>query len=221
MCKRLAGISGLLVLAAPIALSLLVSLASSSPARADGPYRAGVARVTVQDAVPFKTAPFEVLVAYPTDVPEAPFEAGPFTIHASLNAPIATAKAFPVLLFSHGNGRGGTPLSHRDLITSLARQRFIVIAQFHSGTRHPGISLCVDSLVKQATTYWRQAIPSPSSRPQACTRRLHTPSILLLTGGRRANGVRGSTIRASGAAAAGAVPGTTAFVFSNMLVIAA
>ena len=145
MCKRPAGPAGLLVLAAAIALSLLVPLAGSpSPARADGPYRAGVARITVQDAVSgvvgfgdaqMLPVPFEVLVAYPTDAAEAPFEAGPFTIHASLDAPIAPAKAFPVLLFSHGNGRGGSPLHERDLITSLARQGFIVIAPFHSGTR--------------------------------------------------------------------------------------
>jgi predicted dienelactone hydrolase len=139
MSKRPAGPAKLLVLAAAIALSLLVPLASSpSPARADGPYRAGVARVIVQGAVPFKTVPFEVLVAYPTDVPEAPFEAGPWTIHASLDAPIATAKAFPVLLFSHGDGRGGSPLPLRDLIASLARQGFIVIAPFHyRGERLP------------------------------------------------------------------------------------
>jgi predicted dienelactone hydrolase len=136
VCKRLAGISRLLVLAVAIALSLLVPLVGSpSPARADDPYRAGVARVIVQGTVPFETVPFEVLVAYPTDVAEAPFEAGPWTIHASLNAPIATAKAFPVLLFSHGDGRGGSPLPLRDLIASLARQGFIVIAPFHSGTR--------------------------------------------------------------------------------------
>jgi len=134
VCKRLAGTAGVLVLAAAIALSLLAPLASR-PARADGPYHAGVARVTVQDAVPFKTVPFEVLVAYPTDVPESPFEAGPWTIHASLDAPIATAKAFPVLLFSHGDGRGGSPLQLRDLLAALARQGFIVIAPFHSGAR--------------------------------------------------------------------------------------
>jgi hypothetical protein len=134
MCKRPAGPAGLRVLATAIALSLLVPLAGSlSPARADDPYRAGVARVIVQGAVPFETVPFEVLVAYPTDVAEAPFEAGPWTIHASLNAPIAPAKAFPVLLFSHGDGRGGSPLPLRDLIAALARQGFIVIAPFHSG----------------------------------------------------------------------------------------
>ena len=120
MCKRPAGPAGLLVLAAAIALSLLVPLAgSASPARADGPYRAGVARIAVQDAVSgvvgfgdaqMLPVPFEVLVAYPTDAAEAPFEARPFTIHASLDAPIAPAKAFPVLLFSHCNGRGGSPL---------------------------------------------------------------------------------------------------------------
>jgi len=136
MCKRPAGLARLRVLATAIALSLLVPLVGSpSPARADDPYRAGVARVIVQGAVPFATVPFEVLVAYPTDVAEAPFEAGPWTIHASLNPPIATAKAFPVLLFSHGDGRGGSPLPLRDLIASLARQGFIVIAPFHSGAR--------------------------------------------------------------------------------------
>jgi predicted dienelactone hydrolase len=145
MCKRPAGPTGLLVVAAVIALSLLAPLAGSlSPARADGPYHAGIVRITVQDAVSgvvgfgdaqMLPVPFEVLVAYPTDVAEAPFESGPFTIQASLNAPIAPTKAFPVLLFSHGNGRGGTPLHDLDLITSLARQGFIVIAPFHSGTR--------------------------------------------------------------------------------------
>jgi predicted dienelactone hydrolase len=127
---------GPLVLAAAIAVSLFVPLAGSpSPARADGSYHVGVARLIVQGAVPFEAVPFKVLVAYPTDVAEAPFEAGPFTIHASLDAPIVPAKVFPVLLFSHGNGRGGNPLSDGDLITSLARQGFIVIAPFHSGTR--------------------------------------------------------------------------------------
>jgi hypothetical protein len=99
MCERPAGPDGLFVLAAVIALSPLASLAGSpSPARADDPYRAGVARITVQDGVSgvvglgdaqMLPVPFEVLVAYPTDLAEAPFEAGPFTIHASLNAPIA------------------------------------------------------------------------------------------------------------------------------------
>jgi predicted dienelactone hydrolase len=136
MCKRPAGPAGLLLLAAAIALSLLVPRAGGpSPARADGPYRAGVARVTVQDPAPFVAVPFEVLVAYPTEIAEAPFEAGPWTIHASLDAPLAPAKAFPVLLFSHGNGRGGNPLAERDLIAALARQGFIVIAPFHSGAR--------------------------------------------------------------------------------------
>jgi predicted dienelactone hydrolase len=104
--------------------------AAPLPARADGRYQAGAARMTVADAVPF-----DVLVAYPTEAAEAAFESGPFTIRASRDAPIALAKAFPVLLFSHGNGRGGTPLNHRDLITALARQGFIVIAPFHTGIK--------------------------------------------------------------------------------------
>lgn len=97
------------------------------------PFRAGITRVTVQDVVPFDT-----LIAYPTDVAEVPFQIGPFTIAASRDAPIASQTPFPIVLFSHGNGRGGgTSLLHRDLIASLARQGFIVIAPFHPGTSRP------------------------------------------------------------------------------------
>lgn len=103
-----------------------------SPARVNDQYQAGVARITVPDAIPF-----DVLIAYPTSATEAAFKSGPFIIQASLNAPIAPGKTFPVLLFSHGNGRGGTPLSHRDLITALARQGFVVIAPFHAGATKP------------------------------------------------------------------------------------
>ena len=96
-------------------------------------FRAGVTRIAVQDAVPF-----DALVAYPTEADEAPFQAGPFIIAAGRDAPIASGHRFPVVLFSHGNGRSsGTSLPHRDLLTSLARRGFVVIAPFHPGTRSP------------------------------------------------------------------------------------
>jgi predicted dienelactone hydrolase len=97
------------------------------------PFRAGVSRITVQD-----TVPFDALTAYPTDAPEASFRAGPFTIAASRDGTIARGGPFPIILFSHGNGRRrGNPLIHRSLLTSLAREGFIVIAPYHPGTRRP------------------------------------------------------------------------------------
>ncbi|NJO32543.1 MAG: dienelactone hydrolase [Rhodospirillales bacterium] len=114
-------------------LALVVLAASLVSTQAGQPFRAGVARITVQDAVPFDT-----LIAYPTDADEAPFQMGPFTVAGSRGGTIAGGGRFPVVLFSHGNGRrGGTSLVHRDLVTSLAREGFIVIAPFHPGTSLP------------------------------------------------------------------------------------
>src|SRR5690348_5425702 len=102
MRKRPAGAAGLPALAAAIALSLLAPLSGGpSPARGAGPYHAGIARITAQDAVSgivglgdaqMLTVPFEALVAYPTDIAGAPFEAGALYLHASLDAPIAPGK---------------------------------------------------------------------------------------------------------------------------------
>jgi predicted dienelactone hydrolase len=106
-------------------------------ARADPPtFHAAITRVTVEDVVPFDT-----LIAYPTDTVEIPFQAGPFTIAASRDAPIASGARFPVVLFSHGGGgtikAGGSPLPYAALVTSLARQGFVVVAPFHPGSKRP------------------------------------------------------------------------------------
>lgn len=97
------------------------------------PFRAGFTLVTVQDAVPF-----DALIAYPTDASEVSARVGPFILAASRDAPVAAGTPFPIVMFSHGNGRnGGSSLVHRELITSLARQGFIVIAPFHPGGSQP------------------------------------------------------------------------------------
>jgi predicted dienelactone hydrolase len=113
-------------------LSLLV--VGISCARAEPPpFHAAVTGIAVQDVVPF-----EALIAYPTHTAEAPFRSGGFTIAASRDAPIAGGTRFPIVLFSHGNGRSaGSSLVHRDLIASLARQGFIVVAPFHPATARP------------------------------------------------------------------------------------
>lgn len=112
--------------------SLLLVVIGTSTALADPPpFHAGFTRLAVQDA-----APFDALIAYPTEAAEASVEEGPFRFSASRDAPVANAR-FPIILFSHGNGRGGTPLVHGELLLDLARQGFIVVAPFHGGTEKP------------------------------------------------------------------------------------
>jgi predicted dienelactone hydrolase len=102
-------------------LSLLLAVAGISTAWADPrSFHAGIARIKVQD-----TTPFDAVIVYPTE-------------GAEVDAPVAAGARFPVVLFSHGGGRGpGTPLVHRDLLLHLARQGFIVIAPFHPASAQP------------------------------------------------------------------------------------
>jgi predicted dienelactone hydrolase len=116
-------------------LALLVAGASSAQADPQR-FHAGIARIKVQDVVPFDAA-----VVYPTGAGEVAFQDGPFTIAASRDAPIATGALFPIVLFSHGGGgtlkAGGSPVPYADLATSLAREGFIVVAPFHPGSKDP------------------------------------------------------------------------------------
>ena len=119
-----------------LVLALLVASAPSAQADPQR-FHAGIARINVQDVVPFDAA-----VVYPTGVAEVPIQDGPFIIAASRDAPIATGAPFPVVLFSHGGGgtlkAGGSPLPYAALLTSLAREGFVVVAPFHPGSKHPG-----------------------------------------------------------------------------------
>ena len=114
--------------------SLLLAVAGISTASADPrSLHAGVTRITVQD-----TTPFDALIAYPTEAAEVSVEEGPIRLLASRDTPVAAGAHFPVVLFSHGGGRGpGTPLVDGDLLLHLAREGFIVIAPFHPGTEKP------------------------------------------------------------------------------------
>lgn len=114
-----------------LAAAVVFAFVSSDAARAQ-PYRAGLTMVSVPDA-----EPFDALVTYPTQASEAPVAFGHIVLSASRDGAIATGK-FPVVLFSHGNGRGpGTPLMHRDLLLHLAREGFIVVAPFHPAAGRP------------------------------------------------------------------------------------
>ncbi|WP_051356764.1 alpha/beta hydrolase family protein [Azorhizobium doebereinerae] len=92
----------------------------------DARFHAGVIRATVVGE-----PSFDSLYWYPTPVDETPWQAGPFTMPATRNAPVADGK-FPLLLLSHGGGlSGGTPLLLRELAANLARRGFVVVAPFH------------------------------------------------------------------------------------------
>ena len=138
---------------------LLLALAAPQAADAQSPpYRAAVARLAVDDATPF-----EALVVYPALADETPLEIGPFALHAARDAPVARPvewERFPIVLFSHGNGRGaGTPLPHRLLLLHLAREGFIVIARSireRQGRSSRGRASFAGR--------WRQCLPMPASR---------------------------------------------------------
>lgn len=110
-------------------LLLLPSLALSNDTQksANG-YGAGVSRISVADA----DGAFDAMIWYPISGNEKPWQAGPFTVSATLNAPIASVeKRFPIVLLSHGSG--GTPMGHRELAASLARTGIVVVAPLHLG----------------------------------------------------------------------------------------
>jgi predicted dienelactone hydrolase len=107
---------------------LLLAVAWTSNVLADAEsFRVGIMRITVQD-----TTPFDALIAYPTEAVEVFLEEGPFRLSASRDTPVAVGARFPVVLFSHGSGRGqGRPSSianfsftWRGMASSLSR-RFI------------------------------------------------------------------------------------------------
>lgn len=116
------------------ALLLVLGLAASATAEPP-PFRAGVVRITLPDP------PLAVLVWYPSEAAEQPWQAGPWPIAATQGAPVAPGQRFPVILFSHGGGPGGgNPLLHRDLGAHLARGGFITVMPAH-GNEPPRLVL--------------------------------------------------------------------------------
>jgi predicted dienelactone hydrolase len=118
---------------------LIIGMIASFFAAAGGmaataqPFHAGLTRISVADE-----APFAAWVAYPSDVAETPLYLDALVLSASRDGAIASGARFPIVLFSHGNGRaGGSPLGQRDLLLHLAREGFIVVAPAHSAAPQP------------------------------------------------------------------------------------
>lgn len=107
---------------------LLASAASAEQvSSAKTPYAAGISKITVSSP----DGSFDTMIWYPTSGVETAWQAGPFTVSATRDAPPAEMDRFPLVLFSHGSG--GTPLGHRDLAAMLARAGYVVVAPVHVG----------------------------------------------------------------------------------------
>lgn len=127
---------------------LLVAASSAAFAQSQ-PHQAGIARIEVAADIPF-----EALIWYPADVADGSWQVGPFPIPATHNAAVADGK-FPVILLSHGGGRGGgSPLLLREFSAYLARQGYFVVAPFHGktalGGRPTQIKLAFDAVLADA-----------------------------------------------------------------------
>jgi predicted dienelactone hydrolase len=129
-------------------LSLLAGLAMAGCAAAASPqqFHAGISHIVVPNV-----DSLDAFVWYPTEAAEVAWQAGPFPIAASQDAPIAAGGLFPIILFSHGGGSSrGTPLVFRDLAAHLAREGFVVVAPAHSGwlaARPPQVREALDAVL--------------------------------------------------------------------------
>ena len=79
-----------------------------------------------------------LMALYPTDAPAQPHPFGPYTMEVAVNAPVCAGR-HPVVLISHGNN--GSPLTHRDTATYLARHGFVVLLPEHVGNSRSDTSL--------------------------------------------------------------------------------
>lgn len=77
--------------------------------------------------------PIPLAVWYPSDAPEQEWDAGPYHLHATQNAPIAASKETKHSLIILSHGSGGGELGHADLAEALARRGYIVAAGRHLG----------------------------------------------------------------------------------------
>ena len=74
--------------------------------------------------------PVPVAVWYPSRVGTVPWDAGPYVIHATRDAPIAPGR-HGLILLSHGSGGG--EFGQADLAESLAKRGYVVAAPASSG----------------------------------------------------------------------------------------
>jgi predicted dienelactone hydrolase len=91
----------------------------------------GYHELTFRD--PLDNQPMRALAFYPSNAPERIDTVEGYALEATAETRIAIGR-FPVLMLSHGNA--GTPLALHDVITSLTRKGFVVVAVFHPGDNY-------------------------------------------------------------------------------------
>src|SRR5579862_6869504 len=111
-----------------ILLMVAVAFLGCVPFAVGASYHVGLTRLSFTDPAVNKVV--QVVMWYPTSVPEQDFFIGPLAMHATQDAALADGK-FGLILFSHG--RGGIPLLNRDTAEALARAGFLVAAVQHPG----------------------------------------------------------------------------------------
>ena len=130
-----------------VLLTTMLLVASVSGAWADTkPFHAGISRISVTG-----DPGFDVLVWYPTQAEEAPWQMADYPIPATRNTPIAPGP-FPIVLLAHGGGLGGgKPYVLSELSADLARHGFVVVAPFHGtaplSRRASQIHLALDTVL--------------------------------------------------------------------------
>lgn len=112
------------------ALLLTLLLFAIGPALAAGssPWSAGARRLALKD--PLTGRPIPAVVFYPTRAKPRLLRIGEYRLRVAVDAAPAKGR-FPLLAISHGNS--GSPLAHRDLLLSLARNGFVVVGLLHPG----------------------------------------------------------------------------------------
>ncbi|WP_160287283.1 alpha/beta hydrolase family protein [Pseudomonas knackmussii] len=113
---------------ARVLLVLLLLMASLAQADVPQPWNAGARRLALQD--PLSGKPIPAVIFYPTRSKPHVLHIGGYSLRVALDAAPAKGR-FPLLAISHGNS--GSPLAHRDLLLSLARNGFVVIGLLHPG----------------------------------------------------------------------------------------
>lgn len=116
-------------LCANVLICLALGLISVHASAAPPPHwSVGFHRMTFLDPLDHK--PMRALAFYPSNQGEEVTQVEGYKLAASEDARIAMGR-YPMLMLSHGNA--GTPLALHDLMTSLARKGFIVVAVYHPG----------------------------------------------------------------------------------------
>ncbi|MGY4495942.1 alpha/beta hydrolase family protein [Pseudomonas sp. TE3610] len=111
-----------------MALGLTSVLAQAAP---PAHWSVGFHRLTFLDPLDHK--PMQALAFYPSNQREQVTKVENYKIEATEDARIAMGR-YPMLMLSHGNA--GTPLALHDLITSLTRKGFVVVAVYHPGDNY-------------------------------------------------------------------------------------